>query len=125
LCPFRKARTLSPNLTQISFAIYRGWHYYVPEIPPIEGKMENPKKLPIYESLHAINQATAQITEHIERLKMDGLIKSEQADIHKLTAEETRALVCYSTVLSLIEQEQSEAARIQGERIAKENDILK
>lgn len=74
-------------------------------------------KTPAYESLHAINQATAQITEHIERLKTDGLIKPEQADIHKLTAEETRALVCYSAVLSLVEQEQAEAARAQKKRL--------
>lgn len=70
-------------------------------------------KVTAYESLHAINQATAQIAEHVERLKTDGLIRSEQAETHKLAAEETRALVCYSAVLSLVEQEQAQAARTE------------
>lgn len=70
-----------------------------------------------YESLHVINQATAQITEHIERLKTDGLIRPEQAEIHKLTAEGTRALVAYSAVLGLSDREMSESSRTGKERI--------
>lgn len=70
-----------------------------------------------YESLHVINQATEQITEHIDRLKTDGLINAEQGEILKLTAKATRAVACHSAILGLTEREMSEAWRADKDRI--------
>jgi hypothetical protein len=76
-----------------------------------------------YESLHAINAATQQITDHIERLKAEGLLTPHFAELRTLAAEQNCAETSLSAILALAGLEQQDAARIEKERSQKEQTL--
>ncbi|HLJ28206.1 MAG TPA: hypothetical protein VKY85_15955 [Candidatus Angelobacter sp.] len=63
-------------------------------------------KASIYESLHAISQAAEQISQHIERLKAEGVLAPALADIRKLAIKQLRAEVSLNSLLILVDREQ-------------------
>jgi hypothetical protein len=75
----------------------------------------------IYESLHVINAATQQITEHIEKLESAGLLTPHFADIRKLTAQQTCIETSHSAIVALAGLEMGEVAKIEKERIERES----
>jgi hypothetical protein len=74
-------------------------------------------------AINAINQATEQITGQIEYLRSAGLLKSRVAEIHKMTAEELRAVVCYSAIMRLMDREQHTASQAGKRRRALEKKL--
>lgn len=77
-------------------------------------------KASIYQSLAAINQATEQITENIERLKADGLLTPHFAEIRTLAAQQNCLETSHSAIVALATREMEDAARIEKERLEKE-----
>jgi hypothetical protein len=76
-----------------------------------------------YESLHIINAATQQITEHIEKLKIDGLLTPHYAELRALAAQQTCVETSHSAIVTLAERELQEAARIEKERLEQERKL--
>lgn len=80
-------------------------------------------KAEIYESLHVINAATQQITEHIEKLKADGLLTPHYAKLRRLAAQQTCVETSNSAIVTLAERELQEAARLEKERLEQERKL--
>jgi regulator of replication initiation timing len=81
-------------------------------------------KTAVYESLSAINQATDQLTEHIERLKSAYRLKFKMADLFRLTAEELRAQINQSVIVHMSRDEVTDAARFQKLRTERAKEIV-
>lgn len=81
-------------------------------------------KTAVYESLSAINQATNQLTEHIERLKSAYRLKFKMADLYRSTAEELRAQINQNVIAHMSRDEVADAARFQKQRTAIELKIV-
>jgi hypothetical protein len=74
-------------------------------------------KATIYQSLAAINQATDQITENIEHLKINGLLTPHFAEIRILAAQQNCIETSHSAIVTLAAREMEDAARIEKERL--------
>src|SRR5437016_6327827 len=124
----RKSRILAPNLIATLLAAlvldilqfstvgyFRPIGYFRQPL-----KSQLPMNSAAYESLHVISQATEQITEHIERLKIEGLLRPEQADLRKSAIEQLRAEISFTAVLNLADRESEDASRLEQERIKRE-----
>ena len=70
-----------------------------------------------YESLLAIKESTAWITEHIDFLKADGLLSSNIAEILKLMTTQVGAAACQSAMLNLAEREMRRASESEKSRL--------
>jgi hypothetical protein len=81
-------------------------------------------KTAVYESLSAINRATDQLTEHIERLKSAYRLKFKTADLFRLTAEELRSQINHSVVGHMSRDEMADATRFQKLRTEKARRIV-
>jgi regulator of replication initiation timing len=81
-------------------------------------------KTAIYQSLSAINQATDQLIEHIERLKSAYRLKFKMADLFRLTAENLRAQINHNVIAHISRDEMADAARFQKLRTEKERRIM-
>jgi hypothetical protein len=88
---------------------------------PLKG--DNAMKPEIYESLHVINQATKQITEHTEKLRDEELIAPQIAEIRILAAQQNCAETNVHVISSISQREIAEASRIEKERLALENKL--
>ena len=77
-------------------------------------------KAEIYQSLTAINQATEQITEHLEKLRDAELLTPHFAEIRILAGQQNCAETNTSVVHTLTVREEEDATRLQKERIEKE-----
>lgn len=80
-------------------------------------------KTAVYESLSAINRATDQLTEHIERLKSAYRLKFKMADFFRLAAEELRAQINQNVIGHMSRDEVADAARFQIQRAEKAKKI--
>ncbi len=81
-------------------------------------------KTAVYESLAAINRATDQLAEHIERLKSAYRLKFKLADLLRFTAEELRAQINHSVVSNISRDEMADAGRFQKQRTEQERKIM-
>jgi len=77
-------------------------------------------KAEIYQSLTAINQATEQITESLEKLRDAELLTPHFAEIRILAAQQNCAETNTSVVHKLTVVEEEEATQLQNKRIEKE-----
>lgn len=80
-------------------------------------------KTTVYDSLSAINRATDQITEQIERLKSGYRLTYKRADLFKFTAEELRAQINHVIIRHLHRDEGTDAFRFQKRRMEQEKKI--
>jgi hypothetical protein len=76
-----------------------------------------------YESLHVIKDAAAQITEHIDHLKTDGLLGPDVAEVHKLMAQQLGSATCQSAMLNLTQQEMRTASDSEKARLTLEKSM--
>lgn len=78
-------------------------------------------KSEIYNALAAINQATEQIAENLEKLRDAEVLTPHFAELRILAAQENCAETNVSIVHKLTVLEEQDATRIQKERIEKES----
>ena len=101
-----------------SFAIHTEWLYPLGYVVAYKIQTMKPE---IYESLHVINTATQQITEHIEKLKAHGLLTPHYAELRALAAQQTCVETNHSAILSLIRREQDDAVQLEKQRLEMED----
>ena len=80
-------------------------------------------KADIYNSLASISQAAEQLVQNIDQLKTAGLLKGELPNIQKLAIEQLRAEISSTAVLNLHGLENEIAARIEKERMKREQQL--
>jgi hypothetical protein len=74
-------------------------------------------KSEIYDSLSAINHATEQITEHLDKLKNREVVTPDFAQLRKVTADELRSEINLTVALVLAKSEMTDAHAFQQQRI--------
>lgn len=80
----------------------------------------NGNKTSVYDSLSAVNRATDELTEHIERLKAANRLKFRMADLFRFAAEELRAQINHRVVSHLSRDEGADASRFGKRRTEQE-----
>src|SRR5215467_1910334 len=82
--------------------------------------VSSPSKTEVYQSLYLICQATQQITENLERLRVFKVLGSVFVEINKTAALQLRAEIATSAVHNLASPEIEEAHRRETKRIRME-----
>lgn len=77
----------------------------------------------IYEDLYAINQATQQIIQRIEKLRDAGALLPHFADVHLIMTEQNCSELNVSVTNHLTTVELEDAGRLQKEGLQKQKEL--
>ena len=80
-------------------------------------------KAEIYQSLYSINESLQAVSEHLERLKIAGVLNPSFAEIHQCAAHQLRAEINQTATINLHTCESQDAYHLEQLRLRQEKQL--